>query len=87
MPDWLCKIWRVLANLMGKIIDFILQVLERIIDFVVTAVDSVVSELGVGSWLLFAAVGFVIYKVLTKENKNEQQYVSYVMPGSGGETT
>lgn len=69
MPAWLCKIWRFIANILGKIVDFVLEVLSKIIDFVVEAVDSLVSG-GLGSLLLVAGVGFLVY-LLLRSGKGE----------------
>lgn len=73
MPNWLCKIWRFVANLVGKIVDFILEVVEKLINFVVKAVDDILSSTGISRLLLFAAIGLGAYLLLSSSDKGSDQ--------------
>lgn len=75
MPSWLCKIWRFYANLLGKIVDFILDVVKKIVGFVVEAIESVGKALFSGGWLWLLGAGVLAYFVLTSDSSEDEVVV------------
>lgn len=72
MPSWLCKIWKVFSNLLGKIVDFITDVLDTLVNLAVKAMkglaDAVLGS-GPASWLLLGLIGVGVYMLFSKEKK------------------
>lgn len=71
MPSWLCKIWNLLANIIGKILDIVFGAVKQFLDLAVEALDKLASALGFSGsgllWLLGA--GALAYFVLTKDDE------------------
>lgn len=70
MPSWLCKIWNLLANIIGKILDIVFGAVKQFLDLAVEALDKLASALGFsGSGLLWLlGIGALAYFVLTKDD-------------------
>lgn len=70
MPSWLCKIWNLLANIIGKILDIVFGAVKQFLDLAVEALDKLASALGFSGsgllWLLGA--GALAYFILTKDD-------------------
>lgn len=72
MPTWLCKIWRLLANIVGKIVDLIVDVATRLLDAAVEALSKVADALGVGPLLLMVGLGALAYLLLAGKKEEEE---------------
>lgn len=78
MPSWLCKIWKVFANLLGKIIDLIMAVVKSLVDMAIDAINTLLSA--AGGWLsspvVWIAAGVGIWWLLgrgTKKKDDQKQ--------------
>lgn len=75
MPSWLCKIWQLVSNILGKIVDFITSVLDTLINLAVKAIKGVVDAVmggGLGSFLLYAAIGLGLYFLVRDKDDDTQ---------------
>lgn len=80
MPNWLCKIWQVVSNLLGKIVKFVTDVLDSLVNLAVKAIKGVVDAVtGGGSLfnLLLLGVGaYVLVSLLAKKSDGEDATVA-----------
>jgi len=72
MPSWLCKIWRFIANIVGKIVDIILDIVKKIVGFVVDAIDAIGDSLFGGNLGLWLLLGLGAYFLLTKGKSDDE---------------
>lgn len=76
MPSWLCKIWRLLLNIVSKIIEIAVQAVKMLLDVAVEALDGLVGALvgegGLSRLLLIGGLGLLAWWLLTRDDKNEE---------------
>lgn len=81
MPSWVCKIWRFVSNLLGKIVDFVLDVVKKVVQMVVEGIDSLAESIfGSGTFWLLLVGGILAYFLLTKDD-DKPQIAAYSLPG------
>lgn len=74
MPGWFCKIWQFVANLLGKVVDFILAVVKKLVGFAVELVEGVADALfGGGNLLLLVALGLGAWWLLSGRDDEKRE--------------
>lgn len=80
MPSWLCSIWKLVANVLGKVLKFVMDVLSAFADLVVDAVgglvDAVFGGSGLSGLLMWGALALGAYFLLTGEKDDEDKTVA-----------
>lgn len=74
MPGWLCKIWKIFANLIGKVVDLIMAVVKDLVDMAIDAIGALLSAAGgwLSSPIVWIAAGLALWYFLGK-NKDDPQ--------------
>lgn len=79
MPSWLCKIWRLIANIVDKVLSVIFGAVKKLLDLAVAALDSLAEALGIDStlfkWIAFGIGAYFLFGMLAN-NKDESDPVS-----------
>lgn len=84
MPSWLCKIWNLLSNIIGKILDVVFGAVKQFLDLAVEALDELAESLGFSGSGLFMllAVGALVYFVVSGDDNDKETEVVRMTPNA-----
>lgn len=84
MPSWLCKIWNLLSNIIGKILDIVFGAVKQFLDLAVEALDKLAESLGFSGSGLFMllAVGALVYFVVSDDDNGKETEVVRMTPNA-----
>lgn len=74
MPSWLCKIWRLIVNIVDKVLKVIIGVVKSLLDLAVAALESLVDAVagsGLLKWLAIGLGAWLLFGALTDDNDTE----------------
>lgn len=74
MPSWLCKIWKLIVNIVDKVLKVIVGAVKSLLDVAVAALESLadaVFDSGIFKWLLLGAGAWLLFGVLKDDDKDK----------------
>lgn len=73
MPSWLCKIWRLIVNIVDKVLKVIVGAVKALLDVAVAALDSLLDSIGGSNLLLWLALGLGAWFLLGATDGDDDQ--------------